>query len=449
MSFWPAERPGKCVAGAYRPTPWLSGARFVSVAAMLALYVVLGILYDRVVAPRYSFGGFEMNPRDDGWVEIVTVLVAGLVLPTDTKRMTQVFAWLSTVFLLIPAAVLSGYQGSDRQAMFLMFGGVWLVMLLCRALADADFFFGIDTAPSAAHIDTSKMLALLAAVLILLGIQVGGQLSFSLADVYDYRQEFNESLGFPLNYLLPFAAGPLAGLITASALYKRQYITGAVVILAGLLFFGFSSHKAMLFYPPFAIAIYIAIAAHRGHLYLMGIFFLLALATLFSGGSAFEDLLGGSFANRLVFIPAQIHYFFFQEFGNIGPQYWAESRLGLGIYQSDLPVPSVNYVGLMMTGDIQIGANTGWIANGYMNGYVLGIAVYALILATTLHVIDRLGDRYGYPFVGAAFAIPVFSLVNSIDLLAGFLTGGLLLLFVIFFTLVRPVSEPSVVPESA
>ena len=449
MNFCPVERHAGGLVAAYRPTPWLSSARAVSVVAMLALYGVLGILYDRVVAPLYSFGAFRISPRADSWFEIVTVLVAGLVLPTDTKRMTQVFAWLSTVFLLIPAAVLSAHQGSERQAMFMMFGAVWLVMLLCRALADADVFFGIDTTPAKARIDIPKMLALLAAVLVLLSIHVDGRVSFSLADVYDYRQEFNESLGFPLNYLMPFAAGPLAGLITAAALYKRQYITVAAVMVMGLLFFGFSSHKAMLFYPPFAIVIYIAIARTRGHLYLIGLFFFLTLATFFSVGTPFEDLLGSSFANRLVFIPAQIHYFFFREFGQIGPQYWAESRLGLGLYRSDLPIPSVNYIGLIMTGDAQIGANTGWIANGYMNANWLGIVFYAFILACTLHVIDRLGDRYGYPFVGAAFAIPIFSLVNSIDLFVGFLTGGLLLLFVIFFVLVRPVPVSPVIPELA
>lgn len=449
MSFWPAKKPVSGLTEAYQPTPWLSGARVVSIAAILALYQTLGILYDRVIVPHYSFGSFRLSPRPDNWVEIATVLVAGLVLPTNTKRMSQVFAWLSTVFLLIPAAVLSAHQGSDRHAMFLMFGAVWLVMLLCRVLADADVFFGIDTTPAVARIDTLKMLALLAAVLVLLGVHVGGRVSFSFADVYDYRQDFNDSLNFPLNYLMPFAAGPLAGLITAAALHKRQYATVAAVMVMGVLFFGFSSNKAMLFYPPFTMAIYISIMRDKGHLYLIGLFLFLTLATLFSIGTPLGDILGSSFANRLVFIPAQIHYFFFREFGSIGPQFWAESRLGFGLHRSDLPLPSVNYIGLMMTGDPEIGANTGWIANGYMNAYWLGIGFYASILAVTLHVIDRLGDRYGYAFVGAAFVIPIFNFVNSIDLFAGFLTGGLLLLFVIFVALVRPVAALPAGPERA
>jgi hypothetical protein len=416
---------------------WLSGSRVLSMTTILILYFVLGFLYDHVVAPRYAFGSFRISSRQDGWIEIVTVLIAGLALPTETIRMSQIFAWLSTVFLLIPAAVLSVHQGSDRYAMFLMFGGVWLVMWLSRLLMASNIFAGINITPARARIGIGWMLAVQVAVLFALAVHVGGRMNFSFADVYEYRFDFNRSLIFPLNYILPFTAGPLAGLIIASALYKRTYTTILFVIFAGILFFGLSSHKALLFYPVFAIAIYIVISKRVGHIYLMGIFLALALATLLAASTAWGNLLGSTFANRLVFIPEQIHYYFFREFGEIGPQLWAESRIGLGLHRSNIPLPSVNYIGLMMTGDPEVGANTGWIANGYMNGGWVGIAVYAIILSATLHIIDRLGNRYGYNFVGAAFVIPIINIINSTDLLVGFLTGGLLLLFFVFFWLVR------------
>lgn len=415
----------------------VSGSRLFSVVAMVALYATLVLLYNRVVAVRYAFGAFSIEPRSDDWIEIAAVVILGLILPTETRRMSQIFAWLSTIFLLIPAAVLSSQQSSDRYSMFLMFGGVWLVMLFCRLLTDFEIFARIADRPKVAVIDIPKMIMISIAVLILLANHVGGNFSFSLSDVYDYRQNFNESLSFPLNYLFPFAGGPLAGLIMASSLYYRKYAYVAIITTIGLLMFAFSSHKAMAFYPPFALVVYVAVTYRLGHIYLIGVFMTMALTTFLSIGTVWEDLIGSSFANRLVFIPAQIHYFFFREFGSIGPQLWAESRLGFGLHRPDIPIPSVNYIGLQMTGDASIGANTGWIANGYMNGGPIGIIFYAMILAVTLHFIDKLGARYGYNFVGAGFVIPVFSFVNSIDLLAGFLTGGLLLLFLVIFAFIR------------
>jgi hypothetical protein len=416
----------------------LGASRAISVATMLILYVVLGLLFDQVVAPRYAFGSFRISYRDDTWVEILTVICAGLVLPLDPKRMSEIFAWLSTVFLLVPAAVLSAHQGSDRSAMFMMFGGVWLVMLLCRFLASSDLLFAMSRERAVARVNVGVLLAILLFVLVLLVVHVRGAFSLSMSSIYDFRQEFNESLTFPLNYLLPFAGGPLNGFVVAYLIYKRKYQLLALPFLAGILYFGFSTHKAMLFYPFFAAIIYMSINSRAGHLYLMGLFIALTLITFRVVGTGWEDLLGSSFANRLVFIPAQIHYFFFREFAEIGPQFWAESRLTFGLIPSDLPLSSVNYIGLRMTGDAIIGANTGWIANGYMNGWLFGIVAYAILMAVTLHVIDRLGEKYGYGFVGAAFVIPIFSVINSIDLLAGYLTGGLLLLFVIVFAMIRP-----------
>lgn len=415
----------------------IGASRGISVATMLLLYWLLGKLFDQVVAPRYAFGSFRINYRDDIWVEILTVILAGLVLPVDPKRMSEIFAWLSTVFLLVPAAVLSAHQGSDRTAMFMMFGGVWLVMFLCQILRNSNLL-GMSRVPAVAKVNISALMAILLLVVGLLAFHVRGAFSLSMSSVYDFRQEFNDSLTFPLNYLLPFAGGPLNGFVVAYLIYRKKYQLLALPFLAGVLFFGFSTHKAMLFYPFFVAIIYVAITSRAGHLYLMGLFIALTALTFRLVGSGWEDLLGSSFANRLVFIPSQIHYFFFREFGEIGPQFWAESRLSLGLATPDLPLPSVNYIGLRMTGDAIIGANTGWIANGYMNGWLFGIVVYAVILALTLHVIDRLGERYGFGFIGAAFVIPIFSVINSIDLLAGYLTGGLLLLFVLVFTMIRP-----------
>lgn len=423
--------------------PWrrlvstFGSSRALSVVSMLILYWLLGLLFEQIVAPRYSFGSFRSSARDDPWVEILAVIVAGLVLPVDPKRMSEIFAWLSTVFLLVPAAVLSAHQGSDRAAMFMMFGGVWLVMVICRTFTTLNVL-QINRSPTNPHVNVSLLIAILLFALGLLILHVGGTFNLSMSSVYDFRQEFNESLTFPLNYLLPFAGGPLNGFIVAYLMHKKKYKLLVIPVVVGILLFGFSTHKAMLFYPLFAASVYSAITSRAGHIYLMGLFIFLSAATFLTAGTGLEDFLGSSFANRLVFIPAQIHYFFFREFAEIGPQFWAESRLSFGLAQSDIPLPSVNYIGLMMTGNAEIGANTGWIANGYMNGWLFGIVLYAIIMATTLHVIDSLGERYGYGFIGAAFAIPIFNIINSIDLLAGYLTGGLSLLFVIALLFIRP-----------
>lgn len=60
------------------------------------------------------------------------------------------------------------------------------------------------------------------------------------------------------------------------------------------------------------------------------------------------------------------------------------------------------------------------------------------MLGGILYYLDKISDRYGASFIAASFIIPVSNFVNSIDLLAGALTGGFLLLVGVFMLTVRP-----------
>ena len=398
-------------------------------------------MYEQMVVPTFFFGGFQANPVGNSIIQSMLVLGSAALMPLRAEKMSELFLWLSMLLLLIPAASLSIHQGSDVTTLLMIFAGAWLAYGLTVIYPRLGIFGDVAAAPSI-KIMRVPMTAISLVVLILLALHVSGRLSFSFLDVYDIRFDFNDSLYFPLNYMLPFAGGPLAGLIIASALVTGNRLYLIYGIVAGLLFFGLSSHKALMFYPIFALVVFYVIRMSFGIVYFTLGLTALALIALVSTGFI-EILLGGSFANRLVFIPAQIHYYFFREFGEIGFQYWAESRVGLGFFESNIPIDSVNYIGQVMTGDASVGANTGWIANGYMNAGFVGIAVYAVIISVILYTIDVLGRRFGYAFVGAAFIVPVSNLVNSIDLLAGLLTGGLGVLFVLFFVLVRAGPDPA------
>lgn len=437
----PEETPPDASQGASAPS-FLSPRRVAIVASMVVLYLLYVRLYDQVVVPVYAYGSFISRPVTAPILQLGAVILSGMLLPANLRKMSDLFVWLCMLFILLPAAVLSAREGMDPVAMLLMFGGVATVKLLCNFYARfTPALSNPETHSGNSRVAMFPLLAIHLGVLLALGFHVGGALNFSFQDVYDYRFDFNASLYFPLNYLLPFAAGPLAGMLAAIAIDRKNYPLLGAVMFAGLLFFGFSSHKALMFNPPFAVIGYFTVKGKNGLFYLIGVFALLTVMTMIASGST-ADLLGSSFANRLVFIPAQIHFYFFREFQDLGYQYWAESRFGLGLMKSRLPIDSVNYIGLVMAGDAAIGANTGWIANGYMNAGALGIGVYALILSVVMHFLDLMGARHGQPLVGAAFLIPMLNIVNAMDLLAGFLTGGLLLALIAFAGAVRTERPP-------
>ncbi|GAB6192087.1 hypothetical protein JCM39068_18360 [Desulfocastanea catecholica] len=144
------------------------------------------------------------------------------------------------------------------------------------------------------------------------------------------------------------------------------------------------------------------------------------------------EFLGALFANRIVFIPSQINFYYFEFFSENPFMLWAESKISLGLVDTQLPMASMKYIGGLMTKNDAISANTGWVANAYMNAGIIGIFIYAAVVGFIYVLIDVWADIYGKELVGAAFLIPVITFIMSADLLITLLTTGLFVLLLIF-----------------
>jgi len=358
-------------------------------------------------------------------------------VPTTARNLSSLFVLISFYFLLLPAAVLSSMQGSS------VFVFTCLLLAVLSAVGFSHLFRrmffsrmrNLESKRTEVQISFWGPFSLLAAILAMLALHVDFVFRYSFAEVYDYRFDFNESLRFPLNYLLPFGAGPLAGFLAALALSRRDYVKLALVLLCGVLFYGFSTHKANLFFPLLTIIVYFAVQSRIGLFYILALVFLSASWASLVMGEPWSDLFGAIFANRLVFIPAQIHYVFFDEFSRVGFLYWAESKLSFGLSESPIPINSVNYIAEIMTGDERIGANVGWIANGYMNFGLIGVFFYSVLLGFVLAMTLRLSRRLGSAITVSTFSVPILNIVTSSDLLVAMLTGGVLPMLVLIWFL--------------
>lgn len=422
-------------------TPTQLITKWFQIVVGLALYFLLCALYREVVVPVYSFGGFELSDEARHAPIVPVLLLILLVMPTSTRSMSDLFLLLSFYFLLMPAAALCALQGSDIVVFLWMSSAIIAVTTLSRLFGRLSLFGDrFTTSASGKRAGFWVPFSIMAMILAMLALHVSFTFRLSFSAVYDHRFDFNEGLEFPLNYLLPFAAGPLAAFLSALSISRREWPKAVLVVLCGLLFYGFSTHKAFLFIPVFSIVVYFAISSRIGLFFIFALVFGSAsLAALAAGPGWADDLFGAVFANRLVFIPAQIHFVFFDEFSKIGFLCWAESKISLGLVTSPLPMPSVNYIAEIMTGDSRIGANVGWLANGYMNLGLVGIFIYAVILSFLLSMIDRWSRRLDRRLLMAAFSVPIFSIVTSNDLLVAMLTGGLLpMLLLLWFLMNQP-----------
>jgi O-antigen polymerase len=412
-------------------------AKLVQAALGVVLFLALNRVYIDVVSGKYNFGGFERVYDIELSYEIILIALFALVLPSNLSRCRNAYVWISFILLICPFLVLTAAGAAS-----LTWGvAVMALTLLAHLFAEVSARFLIvscEREPPISVLVSSRIPLILVMLFIcMLWLQVGPPKALAINDVYTYRFEFNKAIRFPLNYLFQFVITGLTSILVVTAILQKKAALFLIVAFLCVLLYGISTHKSALLYPVSAIVMTMLVKYRLAGLGLLVGALLLAISTY--GALILEDydFLGSLLANRLFFIPAKIHSVYFEIFTNEGYQYWSGSKFGLGIYNSDLPMPVVNYVAFQMVGDDNVSANTGWIANGYANAGLAGLLFYVVFFGAILALMDYYTSIYGARFGVAVFLPYILSLTISSDIIVSLFTGGLLLTLITLHLLAR------------
>ena len=399
------------------------------VGSPLILYLLFSYIYVNRVVP--VFGMMTLNPTNFEVLGIFLILLTSFLLPQKVKLPSDLYNWLFFIILLIPAAVLTAKQGNNPFHLFLMFMSLWLLIFFQKMFSPL-INRRINVSPIIyRRLPYYSVFFFVVVILILLAITVKGAFNLSLEEVYKIRFEVSENMPLALRYLVQLAASSLIGYLSALTCQRKSKKGMFLIAILGIMFFGYSSHKAMLFNPFVAMASYFLFTVSRPHIVIMAIFAILSMAVIILPGEG-ANLLSSLFAFRIVFIPSQINFFYFDYFSLYPHMLWAESKISFGLVSSELPMGVMKYIGGMMTGNFEIAANTGWVANAYMNANIIGIILYAAIIGIIYSFIDYWSKIFGKQLVGAAFLIPINTLIMSADLLITLFTTGLIIPLLIF-----------------
>jgi hypothetical protein len=275
-------------------------------------------------------------------------------------------------------------------------------------------------------------------ILILIAYTVGiASFSLNLSKVYEYRADLTKELG-PINYLRILLQNVFIPLMVITAMrYKRKFLL-LFAILVGVILFGLTSHKSALFIPLFITFLYYFIKNyHNPQIIIQS--FLIFFILFFWALAHYEDelsMLASLLIHRLIIIPAQINFWYYEFFTNNSFIFWGESKIGLGLIDYKYSEPSIFLVGnhyLSSTSGNMISANTGWIGSGYMNAGYIGIFLYSLVISTILMLIDGFSKKFGLESTICLFSLPLITLFQSADLPNAIFSHGLLYTFLLIF----------------
>ena len=386
------------------------------------------IIYFLFIEPNFRFMGMHININILNFVlSNVAMFAIAYLAPTDNKRVsTHIFTVLA-VFTIIP--VLSYSWLNDKSSIYLIMFTI-SVLLLELILKRKPFKPKLRLAlPQKTYIIFFLLFVLLDIYLI---IRRGGVdfRSLNFFKLYELRSEFVMSTIDA--YLFNWSIKVFFPFFFTYYLFKRNFkLMGVAAFMQVLMFLAFGN-KAILLSIGFALVI-IVIAIGRNIrkefiLFFTGLTIFTGLVELFR----ITYILIYTLPFRMIFIPAQIQYYYYDFFSRRDMVHFADSIIGkifgiVGPYKE-------NYT--YVIGDVFYGegvnANSGIFADAYANGGFIAMIIVTLLFALVLLLIDSVTDRLPMFFILGAMSYLLFVL-NDASLQTTLVTGGLTIMITMLY----------------
>jgi hypothetical protein len=254
--------------------------------------------------------------------------------------------------------------------------------------------------------------------------------ALDLTKVYEVRNR--AVYPFLMSYLVNWQAKVINPfLITTSYIHKNKKLFLLSIFLQVLLYL-MTAHKSYLLIP---VAILFVVKIMKwDFLKISSLSAFLGSAGLLIIYGAFNSItLPSLFLRRLLFIPAQLKFYYYDFFSKNDLLYFSQGAIGkiFGLkYPYDMS--SAHMIGEIYYNNPQTAANTGYIADAYANMGIPGMIIITILFVFILVLIDSLGSKIGKELTVGLAIFPIMTL-NDGALLTTLLTGGLLFLLVILY----------------
>ncbi|MBS4192606.1 oligosaccharide repeat unit polymerase [Bacillus sp. FJAT-49705] len=374
----------------------------------------LDFTYVNFVNPVY--GGFALNLTNEKLIEsyILTLLLSLLITVWFPKLKMPSYSVIYILFFILITPMLSYYAMADmpRKFIYMALLSLLIVMFIVKFSKNIKVFYILEGRTVLIAVLSLITLYVFANLIINGGFT---RLSFNLADVYEVRDGYVESKGFLMGYFLTWQAYSVNTLLLAYFLYNKKRNPVIIVTIAQLLLFGMSGFKSYLYAPFLIFGIHFIlnrIKVNRLFPYFAigSIFIIMISYALFHYNG---DILTPSiFIRRLFFVPAQLHFIYYDFFQENPFIMLSNSLLSFAI---DNPYGEANILHLISNTYFgkEFGVNVGYIGNAYANFGFFGVILFSVFLGYTLKLLDSVSVRVPVSVSVSVIIIPAMAFVNS------------------------------------
>lgn len=403
--------------------------------SLLLFKITLDLSYYFVISQVRGYGyiGFELHPNSLKLFESYFLLLVILVLlPKPPAKLSNTLVWLLVLLSYIPMLTLFALKDEPRIFMYAVTAFWLLVFLLLYAPMPT------VSLPSLKHsgiIGYSLFVCLGLTVFLLIYKYLGLSFNFDLSGEYEVRRRY-VAAGVPMaGYLFSWMAKIVNPVFFALFIVKRNWFPVALIVVLQVLLFSVTGHKLYLFALPFVLALMWIVTRRNPLTYVvLGLSGIVLLSML--SYWLIDDLwLSSLFTRRTLIVPAQLSFLYYDFFSQNELVRLSASRLGFFLDYPYNLAPGY-LIGKVYFGNPAMNAGTGLVGDAYMNFGFIGLALWGILLAIILKLVDICSEGVDLRMGVAAIAIPALSLTNG-ALTTVLLTGGLFLALILLYLLPR------------
>ena len=392
--------------------------------------IILDLSYHYVIAPIWGYSGFGSQLDNLKFVEsYLLLLIIFLLMPKSSKPISNTFIFVLILLTYIP--MLTFYTFNDGARVYLyMVTAFWILVFFLLRILPSFIFTPLKQANIIRYL---LFICLGTTAFLLIYIYIGLSYNLSLTNIYETRSIYIGT-GIPLaGYLFTWMVHTINPTFFALFIAKRKWFLVALIIALQLLLFSTTGDKLTLFALPF-VFILMWVVKRNNPLAYIGVIF----AGIILIGMLFYLLTGdvwisSIFTRRMLLIPAQISFIYFNFFSKNGPIYLSHS-IFRGFLKYPYELDPANLIGSVYFDQPAMHVNTGIAGDAYMNFGPVGLLMWGILLAVTLKLFDAGLKKVDYK-IGAAIVIMVAITLSNTGLLTSLLTHGILLALLLAYLL--------------
>lgn len=397
--------------------------------------VMLDVSYYYIIGPVWGFtvdiDSFKL------WESYIIFLLMLLYIPKRSDKVSH--AVLQLFFLVAYIPVHTHYALSNRDRVwFYCFTLFWFIVI---TLNRSKLRLSFRPLKEGRYITLVVMIVFSILSVLLIYAYMGFSFNIDLSKVYEIRRNYMAA-DIPLSgYMISWTAKVVLPLMMLIALFykkgKRAYLLLIIAISFQLFIFSTSGHKSHLFRIPAVIGLALLVDKKKFLTKLSLVFSTLVILGMFLYLLFDEFWIISLFTRRTFLLPAKTSFYYYEYFTKNDLVYLSHSIFKSFInypYQMSPPhIIGKAYFPESVPG-LYAWANTGIVADAYMNFGFLGIFLWSVLLAILLKIADAVTESRNIKIVWPILLMTFYVMVDGAPLTTLLTHGLILALLLCYFT---------------